>query len=151
MGSNPTFSATHRSKVNFAPILLYNENHYACSFRYTIKDRFRKDIANAELLVGIPMALQYAITSVGMLVIQASLNLLGTLAVTAYSAGNKIDVILEQGPLAIGSAMATYSAQNFGAGKIKRIKQGGFAANQIMIVYYFTIKKIGDASYETEN
>lgn len=98
--------------------------------------RFRKDLAKAELLIGIPMALQYAITSVGMLVIQTSLNLLGTLAVTAYSVGNKIDVILEQGPLAIGSAMATYTAQNYGAGQMKRIKQGVLAANQIMIVYF---------------
>lgn len=69
-----------------------------------------------------------------MLVIQAPLNLLGTLAVTVYSVGNKIDVILEQGQLAIGSAMTAYSAQNFGAGKIKRIKKVG-AANQIMLVY----------------
>ncbi|MGN0180245.1 MAG: MATE family efflux transporter [Monoglobaceae bacterium] len=98
--------------------------------------RFRKGIAKAELLIGIPMAAQYVITSVGMLIIQASLNLLGTSAVTAYSVGNKIDVILEQGPLAIGSAMATYSAQNLGAGKIKRIRQGVFSANIIMLVYF---------------
>ena len=98
--------------------------------------RFRREIAKRELLVGIPMALQYAITSIGMLIIQASLNLLGTLAVTAYSAGNKIDVILEQGPLAIGTAMATYSAQNLGAGKVKRIRQGVWAANRIMLVYF---------------
>ncbi|MGN1099023.1 MAG: MATE family efflux transporter [Christensenellales bacterium] len=97
---------------------------------------FRKDLVKAELFIGIPMALQYVITSVGMLIIQSSLNLLGTLAVTAYSVGNKIDVILEQGPIAIGTAMATYSAQNFGAGKIGRIKKGVFAANTIMLFYF---------------
>lgn len=100
---------------------------------------FRKDIAKEEIFIGIPMALQYAITSVGMLLIQASLNLLGTLAVTAYSVGNKIDVLMEQGPIAIGSAMSTYTAQNLGAGQIKRIKQGVLAANKIMLVYYIVL------------
>ncbi|MGN0995215.1 MAG: MATE family efflux transporter [Butyricicoccus sp.] len=97
--------------------------------------RFRKALAVRELLIGVPMALQYAITSIGMLIIQTALNLLGTTAVTAYSVGNKIDVILEQGPLAIGSAMATYTAQNLGAGKIRRIRQGVWAANRLMLVY----------------
>lgn len=98
--------------------------------------RFRKEIAKEELLIGIPMALQYIITSIGMLFIQASLNLLGTLAVTAYSVGNKVNVILEQGPIAIGTAMATYSAQNLGAGKVKRIRQGVWAADKLMLLYF---------------
>lgn len=70
------------------------------------------------------MSLQFCITSVGMLIIQFSLNSLGTLAVTAYTIGNKIDVIMEQGPVAIGAAVSTYTAQNLGAGKIQRIRQG---------------------------
>lgn len=53
------------------------------------------------------MSLQFCITSVGMLIIQSSLNSLGTLAVTAYTIGNKIDVIMEQGPVAIGAAVST--------------------------------------------
>lgn len=98
--------------------------------------RFNSEVAKKELLIGFPMALQYVITSIGMLIIQTSLNLLGTSAVTAYSAGNKIDVILEQGPLAIGSTMATYTAQNWGAGKCKRISQGVVAAVKIMFMYF---------------
>lgn len=97
---------------------------------------FNRELAKEELLIGLPMALQYVITSIGMLVIQTSLNLLGTEAVTAYSAGNKIEVILEQGPIAIGSTMATYTAQNWGAQKYKRISQGVKASFQIMIAYF---------------
>lgn len=98
---------------------------------------FHKALAKEELLIGLPMALQYVITSIGMLVIQTSLNLLGTEAVTAYSAGNKIEVILEQGPIAIGSTMATYTAQNWGAQKHKRISQGVTASFKIMVAYFF--------------
>lgn len=66
------------------------------------------------------MSLQFCITSVGMLIIQSSLNSLGTLAVTAYTIGNKIDV----GPVAIGAAVSIYTAQNLGAGKIQRTGRG---------------------------
>lgn len=97
---------------------------------------FRKDFALEELSVGVPMALQYIVTSVGMLIIQTALNSLGTLAVTAYTVGNKIDVIMEQGPIAIGAAMSTYSAQNLGAGKVQRIRQGVKASICIMAVYF---------------
>ena len=71
-----------------------------------------------------------------MLILQASLNLLGIMAVTAYSVGNKINILLEQGPIAIGSAMATYSAQNLGAGKISRIHQGIKSSIKIMVFYF---------------
>lgn len=35
--------------------------------------------------------------------------------------------------------MSTYTAQNLGAGQIKRIKQGVLAANKIMLVYYIVL------------
>ena len=101
--------------------------------------RFRKDLATSELSVGIPMALQFSITSIGMLIIQTSLNSLGTLAVTAYTVGNKVDVILEQGPVAIGATMSTYAAQNLGAGKIQRIRAGVTASLRIMVWYFLSL------------
>ena len=96
---------------------------------------WHKEYAKKELSVGVPMALQYAITSVGMLMIQTAVNHLGTTAITAYSVGNKIEVILEQGPIAIGSAMATYTAQNRGAGEWGRVRQGVRSALGVMLVY----------------
>lgn len=33
--------------------------------------------------------------------------------------------LMSQGPVAIGAAVSTYTAQNLGAGKIQRIHQGG--------------------------
>lgn len=98
--------------------------------------RLRKDFAKEELSLGIPMALQFCITSVGMLIIQSALNSLGTQAVTAYTIGNKIDVIMEQGPVAIGAAVSTYTAQNLGAKKTDRIRQGIKASLCIMIAYF---------------
>ena len=77
-----------------------------------------------QLAVGIPMALQYSITAIGTMMVQTALNLLGSTQVAAFTAANKIEQIVTQAYVAMGTTMATYCAQNIGAGKIKRIRQG---------------------------
>ena len=56
--------------------------------------------------------------------VQTALNLLGSTQVAAFTAANKIEQIVTQAYVAMGTTMATYCAQNIGAGKIKRIRQG---------------------------
>ena len=55
---------------------------------------------------------------------QAALNTFGTLYVSAYTAASKIDSIVTQSLVAMGSAVATYVGQNYGAGEIERINKG---------------------------
>ena len=68
------------------------------------------------------MALQYSITAIGTMMVQTALNLLGSTQVAAFTAANKIEQIVTQAYVAMGTTMATYCAQNIGAGKIKRIR-----------------------------
>ena len=81
-----------------------------------------------QLKVGLPMALQFSITAIGSIMVQTSLNMLGSTLVAAYTAAGKIEQILTQAYTALGTAMANYSAQNVGAGDIPRIRQGFRAA-----------------------
>ncbi|MDO5337183.1 MAG: MATE family efflux transporter [Eubacteriales bacterium] len=92
-------------------------------------------LAKIELSIGLPMAFQYSITAIGSMMVQSSLNMLGSLSVAAFTAANKIECIVTQAYVALGTTMATYCAQNMGAGKIPRIRQGFFAANMIGITY----------------
>ena len=80
-------------------------------------------IAKVQIGIGIPMALQYSITAIGSMMVQSSLNVLGSGAVAAFTAANKIEQVLTQAYVALGTTMATYCAQNIGAGKVKRIRQ----------------------------
>lgn len=57
------------------------------------------------------------------MMVQTALNLLGSTQVAAFTAANKIEQIVTQAYVAMGTTMATYCAQNIGAGKIKRIRQ----------------------------
>ncbi|MCI8417629.1 MAG: MATE family efflux transporter [Lachnospiraceae bacterium] len=92
-------------------------------------------VARLQLRVGLPMALQYSITAVGAMMMQSSLNLLGSLAVAGFTAANKIEQIVTQGYVAMGTTMATYCAQNTGAGDVKRVRQGFRAATRIGILF----------------
>lgn len=94
-------------------------------------------LLSAQLKVGIPMALQYSITAIGTMMVQSSLNILGSTLVAAYTAAGKIEQVVTQAYIAMGTTMATYDAQNMGAGDVPRIRQGFKACTIIGIVYSF--------------
>lgn len=69
-----------------------------------------------HLKVGLPMAFQTSIIAIGAIALQAALNNLGSTAVAAYTAAQKIDNLAVQPMASFGVTMATYTAQNYGAG-----------------------------------
>ena len=74
-------------------------------------------------------------TAIGTMMVQSALNILGSYAVAAFTAGNKIENIFTQAYVAIGTTMATYNAQNIGARKLDRVRQGFNSAHIIGITY----------------
>ncbi len=102
-------------------VLRLSRRHFKTSFRFCFD----------HLVIGLPMAVQYSIIAVGIMVQQAALNSFGKLYVSAYTAASKIDSIVTQALVAMGSAVATYVGQNYGAKEIVRINKG---VNQAMIV-----------------
>ena len=81
------------------------------------------------------MGLQYSITAIGTMMVQSALNILGSYAVAAFTAGNKIENIFTQAFVAIGTTISTYNAQNIGAGKLDRVRQGFRATDVIGCAY----------------
>ena len=90
-----------------------------------------------QLRIGVPMALQYSITAIGTMMVQSSLNILGSTLVAAYTAAGKIEQVVTQAYVAMGTTMATYAAQKMGAGSVKRIREGFKACTVIGVVYSF--------------
>lgn len=76
--------------------------------------------------VGLPMGLQYSITAIGSILLQAAVNGLGSVAIAAVTAGNKVGQFMCCPFDAMGSTMATYGGQNVGAEKLDRLKRGLF-------------------------
>lgn len=73
---------------------------------------------------GVPMGLQYSITAIGGVILQSSVNTLGSMAVAAITAGGKVCIFLGCAFDAMGTTMATYAGQNVGAGKLDRLNRG---------------------------
>ena len=94
-------------------------------------------LLKTQMRIGIPMALQYSITAIGTMMVQSSLNILGSTLVAAYTAAGKIEQVVSQAYVALGTTLATYSAQNIGAGDVPRIRQGFRATTWIGVIYSF--------------
>lgn len=91
------------------------------------------------LFIGLPMALQFSITAIGSLILQQSVNRLGTVAVSAVSAGNKTSMMLTQPMEAMGIALATFCGQNLGAQKIDRARRGVHQGLLMSMVYVMVV------------
>ena len=85
--------------------------------------------------IGIPMGLQYSITAIGSVILQAAVNGLGSTVVASVSSASKIITFLCCPFDALGSTMATYAGQNSGARKPERISEGLKASIIIGSVY----------------
>ena len=86
-------------------------------------------------VVGLPMGFEYSVSAIGAVLMQNSINLLGTAAVTAQTAGEKIRQLFTLPMESVGMAMATYAGQNLGAKRLDRIKQGLVSGTVIQAVY----------------
>ena len=115
--------------------------------RFTVlqmsREERRPDGAKMKRLcyMGIPMGLQYSITAIGSLVIQATMNGFGSVAVAGATAANRINGFLTCPIEALGASMAPYVGQNLGAGKLDRVSRGvidaslcGFVSSGVLYV-----------------
>lgn len=76
------------------------------------------------MLLGLPMTFQNVIIAIGGMVIQSVINKFGLLFVAGFTATNKLYGLLEVAATSFGFSMTTYTGQNLGARKIRRISQG---------------------------
>lgn len=85
--------------------------------------------------VGLPMAFQFSITAIGCMIQQRAFNLLGDKFAMAQGTASKIDNIFGCFMNGVGTAMATYCGQNYGAKKLDRIKNGFNSALLVGVIF----------------
>lgn len=74
--------------------------------------------------IGLPAGLQSVMYSASNIIIQSSVNSLGTDTVAAWTAYSKIDSVYWMIISALGISITTFVGQNYGAGKLDRVKRG---------------------------
>ena len=92
------------------------------------------EIIKNLITFGLPLAIQYIIIALGGVFLQSSVNLQGSIFVAGYTATNKVYGLLECSATALGTACCTFSAQNYGAGKYLRLKQGVRTSLKLVIL-----------------
>lgn len=97
------------------------------------------DCMSLQLKIGLPMALQFSITAIGTIMVQAVLNMFGSMVIASYTAANKVEALVTQPFAAMGMTMATYGAQNMGIHDMERIRKGVRVANIMSAVYAVVI------------
>ncbi|WP_066896724.1 MATE family efflux transporter [Clostridium nigeriense] len=96
--------------------------------------KVKKRVYIKHLKIGIPMALQFSITAIGIMIVQGALNVFGSTAIAAYTAASKVLQIVMQPAITFGVTMATYCGQNLGAKNYKRIKEGVKKCTEISVI-----------------
>jgi len=76
------------------------------------------------LVIAVPSVLQQLFVSVGNIILQGFINSFGTAATGGYAAAIKYNNLAITSVVAVGNGMSNYTAQNVGAGKPQRIKEG---------------------------
>ena len=96
---------------------------------------FSKEILKKILRVGMPAAIQMAITSFSNIFVQSYINFFGTEAMGGWTAYTKIDQIILLPMQSLGLASTTFVGQNLGKGQIKRAERG---ANTALIMSFIS-------------
>ena len=73
---------------------------------------------------GLSMALMSAIYNLGSVILQSSVNALGSVYIAAQVGGRKLAELFYVPGIALGTSVATFSSQNYGAEKRSRIAKG---------------------------
>ena len=122
---------------------------------------FDKEYISKHIQIAVPMGIQISIIAIGTIILQTAVNRFGSVYVAANTAAIKVENLVMQPGISFGITMATYCAQNLGAGNFERIKDGvkkcalinigiGIFAGVVLIFFgsYFTKMFVSDANPE---
>jgi len=100
------------------------------------EDRIFKPSYVFNLLgMGLPMGMQYSITAIGSMSMQSANNSLGSVYVSGFTAAMKIKQFTMCPFDALATAVSTFAGQNYGAGNVKRIRDGVKIGVLVGIIY----------------
>lgn len=84
--------------------------------------------------ISLPSILQQSTVSIGMMLVQSVVNSFGAEVLAGFSAAMRIEALCIVPMTGIGNAVSSYTAQNIGAGKEKRVAEGYRAANRLVVL-----------------
>ncbi len=116
-----TISSQALSAVLVIIVLMKTRDMHRLELR---KIRFDKRMFHRIIRIGFPAGLQSVMYSLSNIIIQSAINAQGTDTVAAWTAYSKLDCIFWMTINAFGISVTTFVGQNFGAGRLERVRKG---------------------------
>lgn len=105
-----------------------------------------KYIITKCIRTSLPVALQFSMIAVSLVVLQSVVNGFGPLVVAAFTVTTKVENVISQPFTTLTTTLTAYSGQNYGAGKFERVQEGlkwglilmfGYVAVMVPCVFFF--------------
>ncbi|MCR4787752.1 MAG: MATE family efflux transporter [Lachnospiraceae bacterium] len=109
-------------------------------FKFTREDfRVDRKLVYSVIRLGIPLSLQFSMIAISCMALQRVVNSFGAVTVAAFTATSRIEQLIHQPYQTLGTAVSTYTGQNFGARKKDRIIEGYRKAMLFMAIFSFAM------------
>lgn len=89
--------------------------------------------------LSIPTTIQQAVATSGIVIIQVFVNSFGTDIIAGFTVANRLQALFMVPFINISQAVATFTAQNLGAGNIKRLWEGKRTAIKLSLIFYLPV------------
>ena len=119
--------ATILSQLLSATLVMVTLIRSRDTYRFEFKAlRMDRPILRRVIRIGLPTGLQSMMYSISNILIQANINSFGTNTIASWAVFGKMDGLFWMAMDAMGISITTFAGQNFGAGKIDRLKKGTY-------------------------
>ena len=126
-----TITSQLLSAVLVVRALMKTDDMYKLEWK---KVRIDQRMLQRIVRIGIPAGMQSVMYNISNVIIQAGVNTLGTDNVTAWATYGKVDGLYWMMINALGISATTFVGQNFGAGRLDRVRKGAGACMVIGVV-----------------
>lgn len=96
---------------------------------------FDRRIAWSVIRIGVPLSLQFSLIAISCMALQRVVNIFGADAIAAFTATSRIEQVIHQPYQTMGTALSTYTGQNYGAQKYDRVVKGYHKALILMVAF----------------
>lgn len=93
------------------------------------------NITRSVIKLGVPLSLQFSLISISCMALQRVVNSFGPVVIAAFTATSRVEQLIHQPYTTLGTALSTYTGQNFGARKRDRIIAGYRKSLLLMVVF----------------
>ncbi len=128
--------ATLISQFVSGAVCLYYAFRYNSYFKFTKSDlRVDRVIILKAIKIGVPLSLQFSLIAISCMALQKVVNSFGEVAMAAFTATSRIEQVIHQPYQTLGTALSTYTGQNYGAKKYDRVVTGYRKSMLLMVIF----------------